>query len=307
MKMKMKMREIDVNAWAARTAEPIRWALIIGIAYSLAGTAMFFASGAPARSPAPQASAPGEGRRTVPSADLGEVLKANLFGRAPSDQDAGATALQPTAKTRLPLTLQGVFVAKRPSDSAAIIARKGNAGRLYAIGDELPGNATLRAVQAEQVILLRAGVHETLTFPETKPFRRVGARPAKATAGNRPSGNSAPKPERPPASAKELVDRYRDRLNDDPAQLLEELAMAPVGRGEAAGYRVGNLANRPYLSQTGLLAGDLILSLNGRPVGDLQADRSALSDLLAPGAVRIEVQRGARRFFVTTSLPDPRG
>ena len=303
------MKDLDINAWVAKAVGPLRWALVVGIAYTLASTAMFFVSGTPATPKAPQVPVPGEGGRAAASVDLGAILKAGLFGRAPNDQDAGAAALQPTAKTRLPLTLQGVFVTEPPSDSAAIIARKGNPGRLYAIGDELPGNATLRAVQAEQVILLRAGQHETLTFPEGESFRRVPVPPPNANASPSPAppADRETGQERPPESPEELVERYRERLNDNPEQVLEELAMAPVSRGEAAGYRVGNLANLPYLSQTGLLAGDLILSVNGRPVGDVQNDRSTLNNLLASGSVRIEVQRGERRFFVTTSLQNPRG
>ncbi len=305
------MKDIDISTWVAKAVGPLRWALVVGIAYTLAGTAMFFVSGTPATPEATPVPAPSEGGRAAASIDLGAIRKAGLFGRAPNDQDAGAAALQPTAKTRLPLTLQGVFVTEPPSESAAIIARKGNPGRLYAIGDELPGNATLRAVQAEQVILLRAGQHETLTFPEGESFRRVPVPPPNANA----DASQTPAPpadretgqERPPESPEELVERYRERLSDNPEQVLEELAMAPVSRGEAAGYRVGNLANLPYLSQTGLLAGDLILSVNGRPVGDVQTDRSALNNLLASGSVRIEVQRGERRFFVTTSLQNPRG
>lgn len=304
------MKDIDINTWVAKAVGPLRWALVVGIAYTLASTAMFFVSGTPATPIAPPVPAPSAGGRVAASVDLGAILKAGLFGHAP-DQDAGAAALQPTAKTRLPLTLQGVFVTEPPSDSAAIIARKGNPGRLYAIGDELPGNATLRAVQAEQVILLRAGQHETLTFPEGESFRRVPVPPPNANADASPSpappAERETRQERPPETAEELVERYRERLNDNPEELLEELAMAPVSRGEAAGYRVGSLANLPYLSQTGLLAGDLILSVNGRPVGDVQNDRSSLSNLLASGSARIEVQRGERRFFVTTSLQNPRG
>ena len=308
------MKDIDINAWVAKVVEPLRWALVVGIAYTLASTSMMFVSGTSATPTAPQVLAPSEAGEVEASVDIGAILEASLFGRAPSDQDARAT-LQPTAKTRLPLTLQGVFVADPPSDSAAIIARKGNRGRLYAIGDELPGNATLRAVQAEQVILLRAGQHETLTFPETQPFRRVTARPPNAAAENRsttkspstPPPAAEPKQQQPPEGAEALVERYRERLNNSPEQLLDEFEIAPVRRGEAAGYRVGNLANLPYLSQTGLLSGDLILSVNGRPVGNVQTDRSTINDLLASGTVRIEVQRGQRRFFVTTSLQDPRG
>ena len=300
------MKDIGINAWVAKAMEPLRWALVVGIAYSLASSAMFFVSGMPATPTVSPISAPSEGGRAAASVDLGTILKAGLFGHAPNHQDAGAAALQPTARTRLPLTLQGVFVTEPASDSAAIIARTGNPGRLYAIGDELPGNATLRAVQAEQVILLRAGRHETLTFPEVKPFRRVHAPSpdAGASAPRRPRVEPR-RVERPPESAEKLVERYRERLNDNPEQLLEEMAIAPVSRGDAAGYRVGDLIDLPYLSQTGLLAGDLIMSVNGRPVGDVKADRTSISSLLASGSVRIEVQRGERRFFVTTSLPGP--
>ncbi|MCY4215111.1 MAG: hypothetical protein OXF68_16000 [Gammaproteobacteria bacterium] len=305
------MQDIDINAWAAKAAAPLRWALVVGIAYTLASTAMFFASPTPVASAASASAAPPAAASSpaaaAASADLGAILEAGLFGHAPEDREVEA-ALQPTARTRLPLTLQGVFVAEPASDSAAIIARKGQAGRLYAIGDELPGNATLRAVQAEQVILLRAGQHETLTFPEAKPFRRVRVPAPQTRAETRPPApGAAPRDEPPPESAEEWVERYRERLNDDPQGLLEELAVAPVSVGESAGYRVGSLTNLPYLTQTGLLAGDLILSVNGRPVGDVEADRSSINSLLAAGSVRIEVQRGERRFFVTTSLPDPRG
>ena len=299
------MKDIDINAWVAKVLEPLRWALVIGIAYSLASTAMFFISGTPETVAAPKAAAPSQSNRATASVDLGDILKANLFGRAPDDEQA--RALQPTEETRLPLTLQGVFVAEPASDSAAIIARKGQAGRLYAIGDDVPGNATLRAVQAEQVILLRAGQHETLTFPEIKRFRRMPVPSPTARVDDRPPAGAEPANEPLPESAQEHVERYRERLNDNPEQLLEELAVTPISQGEAAGYRVGSLANLPYLSQTGLLAGDLILSVNGRPVGDVQNDRSSLSNLLASGSVRIEVQRGERRFFVTTSLQNPRG
>jgi len=52
-----------------------------------------------------------------------------------------------------------------------------------------------------------------------------------------------------------------------------------------------------------LQPGDVILSVNGRPVGDLSQDRLEVDNVLAQGSARIEVQRGTRRFFVTASLP----
>ncbi|MDZ7669180.1 MAG: PDZ domain-containing protein [Gammaproteobacteria bacterium] len=83
---------------------------------------------------------------------------------------------------------------------------------------------------------------------------------------------------------------------------MEELGVSAVSEGAAEGYRIGDLAQSPYLSQTGLQPGDVILSVNGRPVGDLDQDRLELANVLAEGSARLEVQRGTRRFFVTASL-----
>ena len=52
----------------------------------------------------------------------------------------------------------------------------------------------------------------------------------------------------------------------------------------------------------GLQSGDVILSVNGRPVGDIQQDQLEIANIMAQGSARIEVQRGSRRFFITASL-----
>ena len=170
--------------WIAKGMEPLRWALVVGIAYTLASTAMFFISATPATPSAPQVSPSSVDGKAAARVDLGEILNAHLFGRAPNDQDAGAT-LQPTAKTRLPLTLQGVFVTEPTSDSAAIIARKGNPGRLYAIGDEVPGNATLRAVRPSRSFCC-ARPARSPEFLETELSARRTPASGRPTAGNRP-------------------------------------------------------------------------------------------------------------------------
>jgi general secretion pathway protein C len=104
------------------------------------------------------------------------------------------------------------------------------------------------------------------------------------------------------ASIRDMVDDYREVLEENPEQAMDALGVSPVAEGAAEGYRIGDLAHSPYLSQTGLQPGDVILSVNGRPVGDLNQDRQELSNVLAQGSARLEVQRGSRRFFVTASL-----
>lgn len=280
---------------AGKAAAPAQWAVVLGIAYTLASMVTFFVQAPlaghpdPSNEPAPKALT---ARQPSAATDLKAILQANLFGKAPTEAEQAA-ASEPAVETRLPLNLLGVFVAEEAEGSAAIIAEKGNAGRLYGVGAKVPGNATLSAVQADQVVLLRAGARETLKFPKMKAFehRKVVA------ATTTPTKASAPTP----GGAQDFVAAYRERLAERPEQveqLLDELEVEAA----SGGYRVGDLSALPYVSRIGLASGDLVLSINGLAVGDLNADQLALQDLLAAGDLRIEVQRGERRFFVTHSL-----
>lgn len=307
-----------MNDVAAKLALPARWLMVIAIAYTLATTVLYFLSPpttAPISAPRPDSSA-----ESRPAPDLNDILASNLFGEADA-VDAPAATEEPTVATRLPLELQGVFAEDRGEQSAAIISQRGRPGQLYHIGEEVPGSATLVEVHSDHVVLRRAGVRETLHFPQ--PGEGVAARGA-ASYGGTELIEAYEEPEQAydeqydsyvdepyeeemlnddPASVEELVDEYREELEEDPSAALQELGVSAVSDGAAEGYRIGDdLAQSPYLSQTGLQPGDVILSVNGRPVGDLNQDRLELDNVLAQGSARLEVQRGNRRFFVTASL-----
>ena len=98
----------------------------------------------------------------------------------------------------------------------------------------------------------------------------------------------------------DTLDDYRQRLEQDADGTLNDLGIEAV---ESGGYRVADVAQSPYLRNTGLQPGDIVLSVNGRQVGDIEQDRLELDNILAQGSARIEVQRGDRRFFITASLP----
>ncbi len=297
---------------AAKLAVPARWLMVAAIAYTLATSVLYFLSPPPtgpvtdARSATAQSS--------TPPVDVNAILASNLFGAAESGGAQVAEA--PAVATQLPLELLGVFVADRPENSAAIIAQRGKPGQLYTVGEDVPGNAALLEVHPTHVVLRRAGIRETLHFPTGS-----AAIAARATLPEPEAGFDEPVMEplpdefedaamEPPPdeatpdeqSVRALVDEYRERLEQDPAGTLQSLGVSAVADGAAEGYRLGNLAQSPYLSQTGLQPGDVILSVNGRPVGDLEQDRLEMDNVLAQGSARLEVQRGTRRFFVTASL-----
>ncbi len=292
-----------LNTLATSLVEPARWLAVFGIAYTLAMSVLFFVSG-PAGSDLTMSSGTSASPLPAPTANsVNAILSRNLFGVAGATAAIdGATA---EVETRLPLPLLGVFVAEQGSsdaDSAAIVAQKGKPGELYQIGDLLPGNAELIEVHPQHIVLRRAGARETLRFPDVAQLQLANAPesniPDKFAATTRAVGRQVASNRTP----RELIDAYRDRLSEDPQRALDDLGIAPVSVGSSQGYRLDNLAQSPYLSQTGLQPGDIILSVNGQAVGDIRQDQKEIDNILAQGSARLEVQRGNRRFFITASL-----
>ena len=79
--------------------------------------------------------------------------------------------------------------------------------------------------------------------------------------------------------------------------------MTPVEEDEAKGYQLGNSTSNPLLQQTGLQPGDVILTVNGKPVGVAMNDSALVEQALEEKVVRVEVQRDSRKFFLTVPIP----
>ncbi len=288
---------------AGKLVEPARWIIIMGIAFTLANNVLFFI--APPEQAAATSSAARQAVRTPdtrPAVSINAILNRNLFGEA--GESAVVDTGLPAVETRLPLELLGVFVADEESDSAAIVAQKGKAGLLYVVGEKVPGNAELLEVHADHIVLRRAGNRETLRFPQVASGPPVAMPTSQqTTTPGAVTAEMVQPPATEPETPRDFVASYRERIDADPEGTLKEIGITPVSQGSAQGYRLDSAAaSSPYLSQTGLQPGDVVLSVNGQPVGNIQQDRHQLDNILAEGSARIEVQRGTRRFFVTASL-----
>ena len=89
----------------------------------------------------------------------------NLFGESGKAQVKEVVA---APETRLNLELQGVFTNNNPDLSSAIIAERGKNGELFGIGDRVPGNAFLHAVEQNHVLIKRGTRLEKLLFPKQR-------------------------------------------------------------------------------------------------------------------------------------------
>ncbi len=200
--------------------------------------------------------------------------------------------------TRLRLELLGVMAASTAENSSAIIAPKNGKGKNYRIGDVVQGRTKLAAVQQDQVILDSNGKLETLKF-ELAPKQGI-ARSSQPTAAQRraQSGGSLKDRFRKIRTASDAVALLRDEVSNSPTGTLRQLGLEASSNG--AGYKVSSSGS--MLTQLGLQPGDVILSVNGQMLGNLNDDQMLIEQVANSGQARLEIQRGNRRFVVNHTL-----
>jgi general secretion pathway protein C len=201
-------------------------------------------------------------------------------------------------KTRLRLELLGVMAASIAENSSAIIAPKGGAGENYRIGDVVQGRTKLAAVQQDQVILDSNGKLEALKFDLARGqgIQQSG----KPTPAQRRAQSAGSLKERfkQVRNASDAVNLLRDEVAISPAGALKQLGLVTSENG--SGYRVSSSGS--MLTQLGLKPGDVILSVNGQTLGNLEDDQMLLEQVTNSGQARLEIQRGNRRFVVNHTI-----
>jgi general secretion pathway protein C len=201
-------------------------------------------------------------------------------------------------KTRLRLELLGVMAASKTENSSAIIAPKGGAGENYRVGDVVQGRTKLAAVHQDKVILDSNGKLETLKFDLA---RKQGIqKSAKPTPAQRKAQSRGTLKDRfkKVRNASDAVALLRDEVSNNPAGALKQLGLETSDNG--SGYKVSNSGS--MLTQLGLQPGDIILSVNGQTLGNLDDDQMLLEQVTNSGQARLEIQRGNRRFVVNHTI-----
>ena len=244
------------------------------------------------------------------------VVSRNLFGKPVTQMSAQAQLVAKAAETRLPLELRAVFESSESSISAAIIGQRGQNAKLFTVGDSIPGNAILEGVVDDKVLLRRAGKLEFLPFPESKYQATQNQKPKEAINQikneqlliSSDAGKQTPTTEisetieaQAPTAESSAEPAMLREFKENPQEMISKIGLSETKSG---GYRVGNVSNSPYLRQSGLQSGDVILSVNGQTLSNVQNDRTQLAGLMAGGTARLEIQRGDIRFTITASMPN---
>lgn len=102
----------------------------------------------------------------VPQEPNINLASLDLFGKPGEVATEAEADTENLPETNLRLFLRGVLAASGDFPGSALIEDDKSKTEAYLVGDELPGNATLRSVRANRIIIERGGKLENLYFPE---------------------------------------------------------------------------------------------------------------------------------------------
>lgn len=278
----------------------ITLALVIIIAWTLAGLTirLFEASGQSAIDikPLPPARSSGNGAGDSIAQTGQQIVGMHLFGKAGEAPVEVAPDPRDAPETNLNLRLAGV-VAYTPAELAmAIISSGGREEEVYSIGDKIVGNATLRAVFADRVIIENRGREEVLKLPDdVAPI----ALPRTASNTRPASNNAASAPVELPSSPRAL----RDKLVQNPSVLGKIVAATPYQQGgKLVGFRLQPKQNPEILEAQGIMANDVITQVNGIALNSQKQGIRALRNLVKANSIELTVLRDGVEMPVMISL-----
>lgn len=216
---------------------------------------------------------------------LRELLAANLFGAVAPGQGGFSPDTLPL--TSLNLVLTGVMVRSQ-QDSFALIKIDGAEEEPVVIGQEITAGARLHAVYPDRAVLTRGGAYESLILKESAAALAPGSIVSSAPRANdfsnvvRGSGNQF------------TVNRQSMVQQMQRPEFLSQALIVPNAGG---GFLVREVQPGSIYEKLGVRVGDVIRSVNGQPVNnmdDVMKMYQQLGGLQASGSVAIEVTRAGR-------------
>ncbi|WP_417622973.1 type II secretion system protein N [Parasphingorhabdus sp.] len=177
--------------------------------------------------------------------------------------------------TSLQLTLYGIRMNEASGLGSAILSGPDGVQENYVVGEEILSGVTLKSVEFDHVVINRGGVLESLYIDQSIPAQTVGT--------------DEPVPPVAPVSGS----------NEIPGVA----ALAPRNeQGRITGIVLSPLGDGSLFNSAGFRNGDIIVSINGNPVGSA-GDIETLKSQIKPGArLSVEVERGANTVPVAVNL-----
>ncbi|MEO7557577.1 MAG: type II secretion system protein GspC [Gammaproteobacteria bacterium] len=285
--------------------------LVIAVAYSLTQLTWLAWPVPPIAGKAPVLR-PSTASVAAPTGSVHASLAAlHLFGEA-GEQAAGAAPSAMVPQTPLQLTLKGVIASQDAHNARAIIADAAGKEDSYAVNAQLPGEAVLKEIYVDHVILTRNNQDEILALVKDSPGGSPGVNAAlpgdlsasfpaggdiqSLEAQGMSPGNAGGEPgmgiTAQPADISATLRNYRDVLATNPQNLAGLAQAEPVQDGDKfKGYRIQPGSDPSLFSNLGFQPGDIVTAVNGITLDNPAKAFEIMQNLATAGELQVVVER----------------
>jgi general secretion pathway protein C len=279
---------------AAQIAKIINLLLIVWLSWQLARLSWLLIPGPePAQEPVSGSTAVQVQARQA-RFDERQLASWHLFGEPKKEQPVKAKPVD-APETRLKLTLSGVFASDEPERARAIVGDPRGQEESYAVGDPLPGGATLSEIYPDRIILERGGRFETLRLPKEESVagpRRVSHRDALRASSSTGSGRAA------------AFRRYRNEIRRNPASFLNYVRATPHKEGgRFVGFALQEGPQSGAFQELGLSPGDVVTAINGVEIESPADGLKAMQALREGDSVNVTLLRDGQETTLSFTLP----
>lgn len=247
------------------------------------------------------------------STDINKLVALNLFGSVAVNKPR-ETVQEEAPVTQLNLKLRGIYSSDERAKANAIIEDGRGVQSVYFVDEKLAvsGNVFLRQVMAEQVILETNGKREALRLDVDKlngmTIRESSSGSLRESDSNEDDEDSTVNDKRNDQRISQQLSEYKDKLLNDPKSVSDVIGGRPhFVDGELKGFSISPGKDRQLFKELGLQNGDLVTSINGISLTNMNDAMALMNDAQAIQDLNIEIERDGESINLLLNLTDKVG
>jgi len=245
-----------------------------------------------------------------------KIVERNIFGATEKVEERPGEEVSPLEtleETSLQLSLHGTIAGDTASARAIILDQRQKSQDIYRVGDSVQ-EAEIRQILRGKVILRHGGKDEILTMVESDEKAQAGPTVSsgrRLSRQKRRSARTEPAPLDEPSTdigepnvdteevtipiEKDVLENSLNNLND----LMTQVRVRPYfRRGKPEGIIVSQIQSGSVFSKLGLMNGDIIANVNGKPMSSPEEAFQFYNSLKSGENVNIEItRRGQKKMF----------
>lgn len=229
--------------------------------------------------------------------------------QAELEQEATTNASIPL--TSLPIQVQGVLFSSQIKRSVVLLSYK-NKQLTLSLGDELDTDIFLALIEPDALIFSNQGQLEKLVLHLEHANLNLDASAADSNTANiassrTPNNSTNNTLETQRLSSRILEDtfgpQFKQQLLSDPLQLMSYITLQPRNQnGKLEGFVLQAGAKPELFQQLGLVAGDLLVAVDGIAVSDTAALMQLTANLAQAEAVAVDIKRGTKLLRLSLEM-----